>query len=102
MQKQCFCNQKSNPYSQIIMLKSQHKNHPVFQTLDYQPVTKIARFPNLKPTSHSPPNSPLSGFKKNTLCQEKCRFANKVKETTLLPYEALIRFFLSLCLEKQK
>jgi len=88
MQKQCFCNQKSDPYSQIIMPKSQHKNHPIFQPFDYQPVTKFARFPNLKPTSRSLAKSSLSRLQNNTLCQEKCRFANKVKESTLLPYEA--------------
>ena len=102
MQKQCFCNQKSNPYSQIIIPKSQRKNHPIFQTPDYQPVTKFARFPNLKPTSHLPANSSLSGFKKNTLCQEKSLFADKVKETTLLPYEALICFFSLINLENRK
>jgi hypothetical protein len=94
MQKQCFCNQKSNPYSQIIAPKPQYKNHPIFQTPDYQPVTKFARFPNLKPTSRSLAKSSLSRLQNNTLCQEKSLFADKVKETTLLPYKALICFFL--------
>jgi hypothetical protein len=74
MQNHCFCNQKSDPYSQIITPISQHKNHPIFQPSDHQSFTKIARFPNLKPTSHSPPNSSLSGVLKNSLCQEKSLF----------------------------
>ncbi len=83
MQNHCFCNQKSDPYSQIITPISQHKNHPIFQPSDHQSFTKFARFPNLKPTSHSPPNSSFSGVLKNSLCQAKCRFYDRMKNTHL-------------------
>ena len=80
MQNHCFCNQKSDPYSQIIMPILQYKNHPIFQPSDIQFLTKFATFSNLKPTFHSPPNSSFSGVLKNSLWQENCRFHDKVKK----------------------
>ena len=74
-QNQCFCNQKSVPYSQIITPISQHKIYPIFQPSDHQYFTKFERFPNLKPTFHSPPNSSFSRLPKNSLCQEKSLFS---------------------------
>ena len=74
MQNHCFCNQKSDPYSQIIAPISQYKNHPISQPSDNQSFTKFATFPNLKPTSLSSPNSSFSGVLKNSLCQEKSFF----------------------------
>ena len=66
--------QKSAPYSQIIAPITQREIYSISQPSDHQSFTKFATFPNLKPTSHSPPNSSLSGVLKNSLCQEKSFF----------------------------
>jgi hypothetical protein len=78
--KLSYSKPKTNPYLQIITPISQHKKYLIPQPFDNQPFTKFATFQNLKPTSLSPPNSSFSRLQKNSLCQENCRFADKVEK----------------------